>query len=78
MADGVDYLNITRAMSSCSVNALQATSVVGLGAQLDSEFRVTRITNHNDKTSGGRKVNDHRGTSTTGNRGSYRQADDRS
>ena len=32
-----------RGMSLGAVNPLQATSVVGLGPDLDDEFRVTRI-----------------------------------
>jgi hypothetical protein len=67
MADGVKNSDITRAMGSGSVNAQQATSVVGNGPDYDSEFVVTHLigSKHQGataKTSGGQQVTDLRGT----------------
>ena len=53
MVDGVPDPNTTRAMGSGSVNALQASSVVGNGSELDSEVTISRIPSRIDKTSGG-------------------------
>ena len=60
VAEGARHLSITRAMGSGSVNAHQATSVVGLEPEIDDEYRVTRLPNRLDKTSGDHQVTDHR------------------
>ena len=60
-ADGTSTLNTTRAMGLVPVNAPQATSVVGHTPEFDSEFVISRIASHKDKTSGGQQVTDHRG-----------------
>ena len=60
LADGTHSFNTMRAMGSGPVNALQATNVVGLGPQIEDEFRVTRLPNRLDKTSGDHQVTDHR------------------
>ena len=61
LADGVLDPNTTRAMGFGSVNALKATSVVGQEPDYDSEFVVTRHSNHRDKTSDLRQSTGHRG-----------------
>jgi hypothetical protein len=43
LADGTQNLNTTRAMGFGSVNAPQATSVVGHSPEIDSEFIVTHL-----------------------------------
>jgi len=60
LADGTGSLNITRAMGFGSVNALKVTSVVGHQSEIDDEFRVTRMSNDDKKTSGGHQAVNHR------------------
>ena len=48
-------------MGLVPVSAHQVTSVVGLRPEIDDEFKVTRLSNHQGKTSDALAINEHQG-----------------
>jgi hypothetical protein len=73
LADGVNNSSTMRGMGFGSVNPPKATSMVGPGPELDSEFVVIHTRNRQGKTSCERQVTDHRDTNSTDSRRAIKQ-----